>query len=533
MCPGGSPGRTGCAKLTIVSTAATETEARDAGPGTSALETIAGWLQGGSGSTVAVTYHRTLAAMFAIAWLSLASQVIVLIGDHGLLPLNEYVSRHQLSWQRFPSIFINGASDTTLMVGAGIGFALSVIGLFGIYPRVCMALNTALYLSYVHAGQDFFLFQWDSLLIECGFLAVLLPTDRPLSAVHLAFRLLLFKLYFESGVAKWKSPIHDWSEGVAMVHYYETAPLPTWLGYWAHQAPDWWHYLESRLVLVLELVVPFLIFGPRRARLIAAALLTGFQLVNLATANYGFFVYLALGLHLFLLDDDDLRRAAGWLRRRLPRALAEIDGSFWPSRWIPTPRLGVVGRIGRKLIGPVVGLYVLLCAVEGVALFGKVHSLDQPLRRHYAAYRVVNNYHLFAAITVDRFEPTFETFDGARWTEHDLRYKPGDPEDAPGWVAPHQPRVDFQLWFYGLNFVYGPPRYVRNLRDRLCFRPGAVQRLFRDPLPRAPVAVRIAIYRYRMTSPGERSESGAYWHRERLRTVAYRQCRLAVRAPTP
>ena len=68
-------------------------------------------------------------------------------------------------------------------------------------------------------------------------------------------------------MAKWQSPIGDWHDGSAMTYYYETAPLPTWLALYAHHLPAWWHHLESRLTLVLELVVPFAIFGPRRARL--------------------------------------------------------------------------------------------------------------------------------------------------------------------------------------------------------------------------------------------------------------------------
>ncbi len=58
--------------------------------------------------------------------------------------------------------------------------------------------------------------------------------------------------------------MHDWHDGSAMTFYYETAPLPTWLGWWAHNLPAAWHHFESRAVLVLELVVPFAIFGTRR-----------------------------------------------------------------------------------------------------------------------------------------------------------------------------------------------------------------------------------------------------------------------------
>ena len=140
-----------------------------------------------------------------------------------------------------------------------------------------------------------------------------------------------------------------------MTFYYETAPLPTWLGWWAHNLPAAWHHFESRAVLVLELVVPFAIFGTRRLRLATAALFTGFQILNIASANYGFFCYLALALHVFLLDDGDL----AWVRRfLLPRARAGAPAT--PTR----DATGSNGAVG-------------LCS--GAAL-------SQPLPRRYRAW---------------------------------------------------------------------------------------------------------------------------------------------------
>src|SRR6185503_5814511 len=161
--------------------------------------------------------------------------------------------------------------------------------LLGVARRTCFALSTLLYLSYATACRVFLSFQWDNLLLECGVLAAFLPAHRPAPVAHLLFRVLLFKLYFESGIAKWQSPLHDWHDGSAMTYYYETAPLPTALAYYAHNLPVWWHHFESRAVLVIELVVPLAIFGPRPARLTAAVALTFFQILNITTANYGFF----------------------------------------------------------------------------------------------------------------------------------------------------------------------------------------------------------------------------------------------------
>src|SRR4029078_3600298 len=138
-----------------------------------------------------------------------------------------------------PSLFWWTQSDTALIAGVVAGTSLAVLALLGFGRRLSFALSTVLYLSYATVARDFLSFQWDNLLLECGFLATLLPTDRAAPLVHFLFRLVLFKLYFESGIAKWQSDLRDWQDGSAMTYYYETAPLPTALAYYAHHLPVW------------------------------------------------------------------------------------------------------------------------------------------------------------------------------------------------------------------------------------------------------------------------------------------------------
>ena len=112
-------------------------------------------------------------------------------------------------------------------------------------------------------------------------------------------------------------------------------------------------------------------------------------------------------------------------------------------------------------------------------------------------------------------EPLDSAADG-RWTPQELWHKPGDPRRAPDFVAPHQPRVDFQLWFYGLAFRRREPTYVSTLVERMCEDPAAVQPLFRRPLPPHPAAVRIVYWRYVFASRAERRATGAWWSRARV-----------------
>ena len=458
-----------------------------------------------SGPVVARAFQRALAALFAIAWLSLGWQVDVLLGQRGLLPAATYLDAARtagVAWTGLPSLFWLDASDAALHAGIWTGPALSLAVLLGLAPRLCLGLATLLYLSYAAAGQAFLSFQWDNLLLECGLLAVFLPTDRPVRWIHLLFRLLLFKLYWESGLAKWQSPLGDWQDGSAMSFYYETAPLPVWPAWYAHHLPPWWHQLESWLTLVVELLLPFLAFGPRRARLSLFIALTGFQLLNLATANYGFFVYLALALHLFLLTDADLTR----LRAALPWRRAV------PAPPPPTPSWPRLRSAGAAMV---VTVYVAVSAADALLTFARlpaaVAGLLMPIEAAAQPWRLINTYHLFGHITRERIEPRFEVEVDGRWQPLEFWHKAGDPSRAPGRVAPHQPRIDFQLWFYGLSYQRGTPPYVAALADRLCRDPAAVQPLFTTRLPDRPTAVRITFSRYRFSDSATRASTGAWW----------------------
>ena len=476
-----------------------------------------------------------LALVSLVAWLSLGVQVRRLIGSHGLLPLADFVAAAREAdaarWARLPTIFLWTQSDGALVGGIVAGVALSLLALVGVRRRLCFALIGALYLSYAAAGRVFLGFQWDNLLIEGCLLAVFLPAGRRAPVAHLLFRVLLFKLYFESGLAKWQSPLGDWQDGSAMTYYYETAPLPTALAFYAHNLPVWWHHLESRATLVLELVVPLAIFGPRRARLAAAIALTGFQLVNALTANYGFFCYLAAALNVFLLDDGDLARLRRFL---LPRLAA-------PAEPAP-PRV-----LHRAAAAAGVAVYLVLSLAEAAFAFGGgepgvVLTTVAPLVERAETLRLVNTYHLFAAITRERIEPELQTLsdehggatgrepagrdarDDDAWTAHDLRHKPGAPARAPDFVAPHQPRLDFQLWFHGLAFRRGQPPYVHMLLERMCEDADAVRPFFRDSLPAHPRAVRIVYWQYNFATAAEKRATGAWWRRERLAATVPVRC---------
>ncbi|MFN8640281.1 MAG: lipase maturation factor family protein [Candidatus Binatia bacterium] len=453
-------------------------------------------------AVVARAYHRVLAGIFCIAWLSLGWQLEVLIGSRGLLPATAPRRRARAAPVSPPCRRFLARRQRRGIARRNLDRRRAVaVGAVRRRPAPAPPSPRHSICRTPPRRAAFLSFQWDNLLLECGALAVFLPTDRPVRWIHLLFRLLLFKLYVESGIAKWQSHLGDWQDGSAMTFYYETAPLPYWPAWYAHHLPAWWHHLESRAVLGLELLLPLLAFGPRAGRLLLCAALTGFQLLNLATANYGFFVYLALGLHLFLLSDADLTRVL----QHLPRWRA-------PARRSPAPALQRLRLAGAALVAT---SYVGLSLIDGLLSFAPLSARAEAAlasaARPAAPWRLVNTYHLFAHITRERVEPHFEVETAGGWQRLEFWHKPGDPRRAPDLVAPHQPRVDFQLWFYGLSFRNGTPAYVSALVDRLCRDPAAVQQLFATPLPERPAAVRLAFERYRFTAWDEKTATGAWW----------------------
>lgn len=512
----------------------------------------------GSGPIVARTFHRLLALLFLIAFVSLGRQLELLIGSDGLAPAIDELRAQGAdpSFWRFPTLFSwFGADDGALRSGIWAGALLSIAALAGVWPRACFAILTIIYMSFVTLAGGFLAFQWDNLLLECGVMAVFLPRRHAGRFVHILFLILLFKLYFESGIAKWQSHLRDWHDGSAMTHYYETAPIPSALAWWAHHLPRGWHVFESYCVLALELVVPFFAFGPRALRLVAFVTLTGFQIVNLATANYGFFVYLALALHVFLLEDRDLERIWSLLRRKIlgrtspwpppilkarpwRAALAFAFGASWAAIYLPVSlgkalqqfaRPSPLGPESEKAFSEVQRQFT---GARETGWSRGVFGVEEyeALTRWLARTRVINNYHLFGHITRDRPEPEFQILKEGEWRAMHLHYKPGPLDRAPPLVAPHQPRVDFLLWFYGLGRGGGAPQWVRRLVDHLCQKPRIVQRLFVDRIPDGVEAVRIAFWKYQFTSPEERDATGHYWKRAPIGATQARQC-LGVGKP--
>ncbi len=461
-------------------------------------------------------FLRALGAVFAIAFVSLWVQLDVLLGRDGLLPAGEYL--HALAAagnaRLAPTLFWFARGDAALHAAAVAGVVAGLALVANVAPRAALASAWVLYLSFVNVGQDFLSFQWDNLLLETGLFALLLTPGglrpRGAAAPHplaiLLMRWLVFRLNFESGAAKLLTGDPTWRNLTAMVAYYETAPLPTWVGWYAHQMPLWAHRAVAGFTLVVELALAPLVFGPHRVRGAVACVMAVFQVAVLLTANYGFFNYLSLALLLLVLDDGHL----AWVARRCGIRLAPAARAA-PSA-VRTCVLAAVALVAVPL-----SVVPFLPFVDRRAARAPVLA---PVREVLEATRSLNAYHLFAQMTLVRREVVIEgSDDGTTWSAYEFRYKPGDPDRAPPFVAPHQPRLDFQLWFLPLG-GHLRARYFETLLTRLLTRPAAVASVFaRDPFPGTPPRfVRVALYRYRFTDRATRRATGDWWTRELVGT---------------
>src|ERR1019366_4732324 len=153
----------------------------------------------------------------------------------------------------------------------------------------------------------------DGMLLEAGFLALffaprgLMPgwgaNDPPSRASLWLLQWEWFRIYFESGMVKLLSGDPQWRNFTAMDEYYQNGPLPTWIGWYAEPLPHWFHAASAAGTLVLELGLVFMLFLPRRVRLVCFFIVTPWEVGVILTANYTFLNYLVLSLRFLLLRD--------------------------------------------------------------------------------------------------------------------------------------------------------------------------------------------------------------------------------------
>jgi predicted DCC family thiol-disulfide oxidoreductase YuxK len=461
-------------------------------------------------------FLRLLGIIYLIAFASLGVQILGLVGKNGLLPVEQYLQliRDNVGVERywhFPTLAWFNTGDGFLQFLCWGGAALSLLLIIGTAQRVMVVLLWIFYLSLFYVGQTFLSFQWDILLLETGFLAIffapmnIVPRpgqeSPPPKIILWLFKLLLFRLMFFSGYVKLAVSDPFWSKLTALTVHYETQPIPTSLSWYLHQLPQWVHVGSCALMFVIELGIPFLIFLPRRPRFLSCSLIILLMVLIMASGNYNFFNLLSIALCALLLDD------AVW-KKVLPKRL-------WPNIEAPPVR-SRSARIGIAIVACVV---ILLNVVRWVDLFAERTNVPRPVQTisgWFSPFMIVNSYGLFRVMTNPRYEIMIEgSNDGTTWLEYEFKYKPGDVRRALPWVEPHQPRLDWQMWFAALGNYQQNPWFVNLCVRLLQGTPSILELIGKNPFPQSPPRyIRAQLYEYHFTNSNEHDSTRAWWKRE-------------------
>jgi hypothetical protein len=477
-------------------------------------------------------FLRALGAIYFSAFFSLLFQIRGLVGPQGILPATNYleaVSQAFGHFQRFwfaPTLLWYSSSSSMLLFICWLGAFASLLIVLNIWPRAMLLLSFVCFLSFVSAAQDFAGYQSDGMLLEAGFISLFYapPGLRPgFGKLHPPSRASLFllqwewfRIYFESGAVKLLSGDPQWRNFTAMDEYYQNGPLPTWIGWYVQHLPHWFHAATVYGTLGLELGLVWLLFLPRRWRIVCFFIASAWQIGVILTANYAFLNYLVLSLGILLLDDDFSsslvpRRWSSRMSRLITPeptlSTSEPECSFRP--W------GVFRLVAASCMLAWVGYAT---TAQLIWMFDNKVALPTSPVKALEPFRIANSYGLFAVMTRARYEIEFQgSSDGEQWVAFPFRYKPQALDGRPRIYAPYQPRFDWNLWFASLGSWRDYP-IVPNTQFRLLTQDKDVLALFEgNPFGREPPRqVRAVLWRYWFTTLSEKRATGMWWRRHFL-----------------
>ena len=506
-------------------------------------------------------FLRALGLIYFSAFYSLLFQIKGLIGPEGILPAEEYMAAvaEHFGAARFwfaPSLFWISTSSGFLMTVTWIGLLASIAAFCNLWPRLSFFICFLCFLSFVSASQVFSGYQSDGMLLEAGFLALffappgLMPgwgaSHPPSRASWFLLQWEWFRIYFESGMVKLASGDPQWRNFTAMDEYYQNGPLPTWVGWYVEHWPHWFHAASVAGTLALELGLVFMLFFPRRVRLICFFIVTPWEMGVILTANYTFLNYLVLALGFLLLDDKFLLRfVPARFRPSEPEAAPEPHLergddepiSIFATSEADTAREAAAAHesehpqpttqsrpafywwVTRLSLTAFLLTWIAYdTTAEMIAIpFRHVHLPAEPIAA-LEPFRIANQYGLFAVMTRGRYEIEFQgSNDGVNWIPYEFRNKPQALDEAPRIYAPYQPRFDWNLWFASLG-GWRENEIVPVTEERLLLGDNDVLALFRgNPFPQLPPRyVRAVLWQYWFTSTDEKRNTGDWWRRESL-----------------
>lgn len=445
--------------------------------------------------------QRGLGFIYLMAFLVAFNQFRPLIGENGLLPAPEFLKK--TTFKQFPGLFQWHYSDRLFGWVAGSGIFLSLLALFGIsdagplwFSMLIWFLLWALYMSVVNAGQIFYGFGWESLLLEAGFYAIFLGPLHYASPLIMIFilRWLLFRVEFGAGLIKMRGDA-CWRNLTCLNHHHETQPQPNPLSRFFHNLPESVHKFETLSNHVVQLGVVWLLFAPQPIASYAAIIIIISQGYLIVSGNYAWLNWLTLLL-----------------------AFSGISDGFYQQFMNVVPP--------EDLIAPLFfnGAVAALAAVVIFLSIKPVKNMISPGQRMNASFNnlhLVNTYGAFGAVTKQRREIVIEGTaddtigDSTEWKEYEFKGKPGKLKLRPRQIAPYHLRLDWQMWFAAMKDIRACPWFIRLVKKLLQNQSSVTALLRSNPFSdSAPSYIRARLYVYRFTTPEEKRETGKIWDRE-------------------
>jgi hypothetical protein len=443
-------------------------------------------------------FQRALGLVFLFAFLCALNQFRPLLGERGLLPAPEFI--RQAPFRASPSLFYFAPKDQAFAAAAWIGIGLSCLVISGVATRyssgiaaLVWALIWLLYLSFVNVGQIFYGFGWESILLEAGFFAIFLGSDKVAPhAISLGLlRWLEFRIMFGAGLIKLRGD-PCWRDFTCLNYHYETQPMPNPLSWYFHQAPAWTHQAGVAFNHFAELVVPFGYLLPQPFASVAGGITILFQGLIMASGNLSWLNSLTMVLALPMISTPAL-----------------VTGAR---------NLAAPGLVHKLALASVLTLVVVLSIRPVLNMI----SPRQIMNTSFNPFHLVGTYGAFGSITRARFEVIVEGAADAvltphtEWREYEFKGKPGGVSRMPAQIAPYHLRLDWLMWFAAMGGYDRQPWFIPFVAKLLQNDAPTLSLLASNPFPdRPPRYIRAELFQYSFATRDEHRKSGVWWRRQR------------------
>ena len=266
-------------------------------------------------------FYRVVLISFSASSTSYLTQFDGLYSSAGLEPAPPQPFALGLSLAPWLGLSLDDTARLLALLGAAIPLLAAATGAL---PAPALALALATHLSLLERGSTFTNFQWDILLAEAGWVALLLAASAGAPHARLLARFAAFKLLLMSGAVKLQAGCPTWEGLTALDVHFASQPLPTPVAWAAHSLlPPALGAAGVAATLWAETVGAALLLSPwAPAAALGVASNAALQLLIMLSGNYNYFNALTLALLLPCLPPGARGPARPWGRAALLPALA-------------------------------------------------------------------------------------------------------------------------------------------------------------------------------------------------------------------